>query len=473
MSLPGATAAPTDGAVASTPLRTAAGLLLIATAGSGVLNYAYTLALTHLLAPHAYSRFASSQALLLITGTMANAAVPWVLAQELRRAHSEAERRAAISTGLTLNIVLGVAAAGGCAILASGFLAAPVLAMLVASALGFFVASTGMGWAQGQGRYRVLAAMVAGEVGIKAVAGVALVELGGGVTGAVAGAAIGSVAVIVGAVIGLGRGWRPTWSVPHMARMWRTTAGMSLLQGLLIGTAIVDVVLVVVIFPTGSRVAAYQLAATLGRAPVFLAIAVAMVAYPAIVGSRSSRAADGELAADGLRLLLTLVLPAWAILSTVPRGLVLLVAPPSYAQALHFLPVTAGSGAVWAVVTFLCCCLRAAGRSRLAVSLLAVCAVVGVVAVTTIGRTGGLWAVAIIELLTAAAACVGVGCSAARWWGRPRGRGLAPSLLWLVAVAPLAAARTQPVVWVVLAVATGLACLGVAFPAWRKRLGSR
>src|SRR5436190_1761510 len=61
----------------------------------GVLNYLYALVLTHLLDVAQYSAFAAGQGLLLWATTVATVSVPWVLAQALARAGSDAERFAA------------------------------------------------------------------------------------------------------------------------------------------------------------------------------------------------------------------------------------------------------------------------------------------------------------------------------------------------------------------------------------------
>src|SRR6266851_1778834 len=62
----------------------------------GLLNYGYALMLTRLLDVTAYSSFAAGQGLILWASTVATVSVPWVLAQGMARAQSNAERGAAI-----------------------------------------------------------------------------------------------------------------------------------------------------------------------------------------------------------------------------------------------------------------------------------------------------------------------------------------------------------------------------------------
>jgi len=136
-----------------------------ATVVSGALNYAYKLVLTRLLPTRSYSAISSSLAVLLLAGTMRNAAVPWILAKELRGIDSELAGRRAVSAGLALNLLLGLITAGASGLLASRFIDRRSLIALAMGAFRFFVASASMGWALGRGRYRLLAAVVAGGSG--------------------------------------------------------------------------------------------------------------------------------------------------------------------------------------------------------------------------------------------------------------------------------------------------------------------
>ena len=77
----------------------------------GLLNYAYALLLTHLLSVTAYSRFAAGQGLILWASTVATVSVPWVLAQALVRARSDAERNSAIRFAKLAGAGSGVIAA--------------------------------------------------------------------------------------------------------------------------------------------------------------------------------------------------------------------------------------------------------------------------------------------------------------------------------------------------------------------------
>jgi O-antigen/teichoic acid export membrane protein len=463
-----------DSATTHVPaLRSSAGLMVAATVASGALNYAYTLVLTRLLPTRSYSAYSSSLAILLVVGTVANAAVPWILAKELRGIGSGLAGRRSVSAGLALNVLLGLIAAAACGLLASTFLDKWSLVALAAGAFGFFVASTGMGWALGRGRYRLLAVMIAGEVGVKVVVGILWVSNGGGTVGAIAAAAIGSLAVVILSVIVMGDDRRLVRPGQHFGRILRSSAGLSLLQGLLVAAAVLDVVLVDVILRTVPRVAAYQLAATLGRAPIFLAMAITAVVFPSIVGGPDNRERDGIRVFEGLRLLLIMILPAWAILATVPRSIILLVAPSSYGAALHFLPVTAASGLLWTLVIFISCCLGAAGRFRSAAVTVVGCGVLGVIAMVVAGPVFGVWGFAVSEASTALVTLMAVAVLSRRQWGTDRIGGVVKSLAWLLSAVPLALLHDLPVLWVLGAAITGILCLGNSFPALRPGLLKR
>ncbi len=452
-------------------LNASAGLMIAATVISGILNYAYTVALTQLLPTRSYSAFSSSLAILLVGGTVANAAVPWVLAQDLGRTPSELEGRRAFSAGLMINVLLGLVAAGACVLFARSFLGNLTLIALALGAFGYFVASTGMGWALGRGRYLVLATMVAGEVGIKVVSGILLVEGGAGLFGAVAAVALGSLAVIVTTIVIIGPDRHLVPPGLHFGRILRSCTRLSIVQGLLVAAAVTDVVIVELVLPASPRVAAYQLAATLGRASIFVAMAVTMVVFPTIVGD--SRKEDAGRVSDGLRILLVMVIPAWAILATIPRQVILLVVPVSYSQALQFLPLTAASGLLWSVVIFLACNLLAANRFRPTVYILGGCAVVGAVTMALTGPTFGAWGCAVIELVTAFVALVGIAIASVSLWGTERIKNVLTTLPWLFAIVPLALLRPEPAVWFLAATATGALALIFTFPAIRPRWSIR
>lgn len=78
---------------------------------SGV-NYVYTITLIWLLSPGQYVVTGSISALLLISGSVAGASIPWVLARKVAAPGKDADRRARTMSFATGATVVQAAAAG-------------------------------------------------------------------------------------------------------------------------------------------------------------------------------------------------------------------------------------------------------------------------------------------------------------------------------------------------------------------------
>jgi len=224
---------------------------------------------------------------------------------------------------------------------------------------------------------------------VKVVIGILWVSNGGGSVGAVAAAALGSLAVTAMSAVVLGDDRRFVRPGRHFGRILRSSAGLSLLQDLLVAAAALDAILIEVILPSAPRVAVHHLAATLPRSPVFLATAITAVVFPAIVSVPANRKKDGPRVFGGLSLLLIMIFPVWAMIATVSRSVVLLLAPSSYEEALQFIPVTAASELLRTLAVFISCCLRAAGRFRSTAATVVGGGVPGVIAMTIAGPEFG------------------------------------------------------------------------------------
>ena len=95
--------------------------ILIGSVAAGGLNYMYTLGMTALMAPPDYSIFAGGQAIMLITGTVANTSVPWLLAREISIARERSQVRTVVWFAVMLNFAVGVGAGALTVGLAAGF----------------------------------------------------------------------------------------------------------------------------------------------------------------------------------------------------------------------------------------------------------------------------------------------------------------------------------------------------------------
>ncbi len=118
--------------------------MVSATGVVSVLNYAYTLILLWLLPTREFAEVGSISALLLICGTIAGAALPWVLAQEVLRSRERPPRRRAAVTFCLFATVLQGAAAGlaTCLIVVHYASSNAVLAAAFCSVVLIFVAAT-------------------------------------------------------------------------------------------------------------------------------------------------------------------------------------------------------------------------------------------------------------------------------------------------------------------------------------------
>jgi hypothetical protein len=436
---------------------------------AGVLNYLYVLLLTHRLPPDLYARFAASQALLLVAGTVANVTVPWTLARQLRRPLAEDAKSRAIRQAFRINCALGAVFAVASAGIAARFLTPAGLCVVAASAFAFFLASTAMGYAQGQARFRMLALLVAGEVAVKVVVGLVLVASGSGVVGAIGANAVGALVVLLAGVLVALPNLRHSPTVTSTVitgpahSLWRPSVAMAGIQGLATVATVFNAVLILAVLPAGRGIAAYQLADTVGRVPVFLALALATVVFPALHPELRTRD-KARLVGRGLRGLLILAGTVWCGLATVPPALVRAVAPPAYLATVHLLPITTASGVAWAVVVYLASCLRSEGRARPAcIGIVALLTADGVLLAITRHHLDAT-RVASLELAVAALSVGVVTWIAVHSWGRGVVRRSYPALGLIAGYGLLVLSRDHPVVWVTVAVALGGAALVTALP---------
>jgi glycosyltransferase involved in cell wall biosynthesis/O-antigen/teichoic acid export membrane protein len=315
--------------------------LTIATVGVGLINYLYSLVLTHALDVGDFAVFAAGQALLLTAGSVANTSVPWVLAQALAGAQGRLQRRQAITFAVLSNFCLACAAGVLLTVVALGFASTGSALLIGAAAALIFLSSTTSGYLQGEQRFVLLGVVRTGDALLKIIAGLALVLVGLEAVGALGGFAIGALLVsVVGAVL-MRHDLRPTPGALKLGSLWRSTAGVGGVQALVSLLATVDLVLVAMLAGDAAAAASYQASMILSRVPLFLAGAVSVAVFPLL--ARDS-GAGGDLVGRAVRLYLALVLPYAAALVTVPRALVDFVFPAEYSGVATLLPVTAIAG---------------------------------------------------------------------------------------------------------------------------------
>ena len=316
--------------------------LTVATIGVGLLNYLYSLGLTHLLDVGDFAVFAAGQALLLTAGSVATTSVPWILAQALVAADSPLARRQAITFALVTNSALALAAGLVLILLALAFApTGPAVAVGAAGAL-IFLSSTTYGFLQGTERFALLGVTRTADALLKIVAGLLLVLAGMGATGALGGFALGALLVAAVGALLIGRDLRPAPGALKLRTLWRSAAGVAAIQALVSVLTTVDLVLVAVLAADAADAASYQASMILSRVPLFIAGTVSVVVFPLLA---RNPAGGGPLVHTAVRLYLALVLPYAVALMTVPADLLDLVFPPQYGAISTLLPMTAVAGA--------------------------------------------------------------------------------------------------------------------------------
>jgi O-antigen/teichoic acid export membrane protein len=345
----------------------------------GLLNYAYTLLMTRLLPVADFTTFAAGQGVILWAGTVATVSIPWVLAQALARARSEADKGAATRFAMMASAGSGVAAAVVVGVIAAQFAHAPTIVALAASALVLFLGTPTIGSLEGQGRMRTLSVLTIGDNLLKASAGLLLV-VGArlGATGALAAFGIGGLVRLVWWPSLPSTGGRTWLAVLANRDLWRRAAGIGGVQALVTLLGAMDVVLVTVLPASRNVVASYQASAAISRAPLFVASAVAAAFFPALSRPGAGRA----LAAGAVRMYTLVALPFAAVVATMPAVIIGAAFPAQYASMAVLLRFTAiaglAAGGVNLVTTFFqatddysCLWWQGAGLAGYAAALLA------------------------------------------------------------------------------------------------------
>ncbi|MFH9728113.1 lipopolysaccharide biosynthesis protein [Streptomyces sp. NPDC017254] len=308
----------------------------------GAVNYAYTLILTRLLDVSGYATFAAGQGLVVCTAAVAVVTVPWMLAQALARAGSDAERGEAVRFAMITAVVGGTVAAVAVGCVAMEFAGTLTTLAIAGSTLAIYITRVSVGWLQGTERLRTLAVLTAAEALLKFGVGLFFVAaLGLGETGALAAFGVAVLPYVFFRPHRFRNEPRRPWRAVTADRdLWRRASGVASLQGVVALLASVDIVLVAMLPTDRAAAASYQAAVMLGRVPLFLAGAVSIAFLPAL----SRRRAGDPLTASALRMYLTVALPLTVVAATVPNALITTVFPSGYSMVSTLMACTATSG---------------------------------------------------------------------------------------------------------------------------------
>ena len=438
-------------------------VLSVATGLVGVLSYACTVVMAHLLATGDYIDYSAAQALLTSVGVAASALIPLPLCQ-IVRAHPAGSplRRRGMAFAVWVSLLTGTVAAVALTGVSILFTSLGVAVVVGAAGLSLFVIMPTWGWLQGELRFGRYAGVSVAEVGLRLGFSVVAALCGWGAAGALGGFIVGAAVVALTGLVWARRdlAWSPR-VVADRGR-WAETGGIALVQLVLSGLVGADVVLVALLGdPASPSVAGYQAVATLAKGPVYVAVGTVLISFPLLRTAAPERAA--AILRQALCSFSALALPAAAVLATVPAGLALLVLPAQYAGSLSVLPWLALAGLGYGAVTVLAVmllALRAHRRSLLGLLVAVVALGAGLLAGWFADRTDGL---AIGAAIGAAAAATGLALLARPLLPTaltgPLTRLLAGSALF---AAVLLAVRSLPALWVAAVVLGGVVVVRAA-----------
>ena len=306
----------------------------------GLSNYGYSLLLTHLLNVTEYSAFAAGQGLILWATTIATVSVPWVLAQALVRARTDAERNSAIRFAKLTSAATGIIAAAIVGTIVTRFAESTTAFVVGISTFIIILGTTTTGWLQGQERMRSLSLLYITENVLKNGVGILLVVVAGlGGNGALAAFGVGGIAMLAR--------WPRTrrassrsWRELIKGDLWHHAIASAGVQGLVSLFVAVDVVAVALLPGNRALAASYQASATLTRIPLYVAGAVATAFFPLL----SRNMAGGMIAARAVRMYTAVGLPLMVVFATIPVPVLTTVFPTEYGAVAVLIKYTAVTG---------------------------------------------------------------------------------------------------------------------------------
>lgn len=446
------------------PLRSNASWMTISTIAVGGSNFLFALVLVWLLPSRYFAVFAGTQAVLLVAGTTAGAAIPWVLARQVALSGPRNERaREAVSFSILTTILAGVAGALLTALICSRFAGPSMVLAAAASSFLIFGAATAVGYLQGIERFRLIAAARLLEAAVKIGVGVGTVLLSPSrsADGAVWGFGVGAVAVIALSLPLMLSSMRLRLSSFGSPELWRQAINLGSIQGAVAVLGSIDAIVAAGLATSMPAAAAgYQVATTVGRIPLFLTTALSMALYPQLV--RGGRRAT-TLISVSLAMMIALVVPFALFAETVPAELVRAVLPKSYGHVTLYLEFTAITGVAVGVVNLTTTYFQAQGRFKPSLKVQVPGIVLQLVAVALGAHFGGVIGLAVGAAAGASVSALAMlGLTFRQWPGSWR---IGRRPLWaLLACLPIfLLAHVHPWLWLVYAVVVGSTIVSITF----------
>lgn len=398
-------------------------LVSLTTVAISLANYAFSLLAVRILAPLAYARFASAQGLLLILGSGCMAAVPWALARHVAIDRSAEAARTAMHFGLWACAVQGLVFAIIGGVVLGEIAGAPAgLATAVAALLLSLVAAP-LGILQGEQRLRRIAVLRAAETAVRVLGGTALlIWVGKDPQNAIWGFALGSAVLLAAGLLSNRRALPPRHGDPLVLRAFlQQSLNLGAIQVLVSMLGSLDTVAIQFAGVSREALPAYQVAALLGRVPLFMSSAISLAYYPAMARSDSEAACADQLR-KALRLYFLITLPGIALGWYLPHRLLHAISPTNATEVGHLLRWTLVSSALLGLANVVTTAHQARGRFAAAIRLLVLPALLQFPLLVLGGRFLGLTGFTTILVALSGIAAGLVAMDARHWspWAKSR-----------------------------------------------------
>ncbi len=342
--------------------------LLASFAAVSVLNYAFGLAMSWLLAPANFGLLAFAQTVLLIAGLALNSGFVQSLAAALVQA-SPVQRpaliRGAAIANMGLALVLGAVVTLLYALgpLKAGLDTPMVTALIVLTLPPIALKAVACAGAQAAQRFGIMAALSVVEVVCKVGGGVVLVGAGLGAAGAIAGFLVGAVIAALAGVLVLTRLYDAApWGVIARPAL-RVAGGMF---GALLGMALLlnlDLMaLKLASGPDRATVGQYQAGSILANVLFYLVNALLPILFVQLARLRRTAETAGPIG-EALRLAVLLVVPVELALALAPNLALGVFFPHAYAGGAPALRLLALGNCAVILVAVLSCAFQATGRA--------------------------------------------------------------------------------------------------------------
>ncbi|CAN5267226.1 hypothetical protein BH11ACT3_BH11ACT3_20570 [soil metagenome] len=423
-----------------------------------IANYGFSLLLIRLLAAPDYVAYASIQSMLLVLGSGGMAAIPWAVARHVALNRTPRAAGEALGFGIAASIVQGLAFAGVAFAVVAPTSGAQLAAGAGIAAFALSVIAAPLGVLQGQGRLVAISVLRIAEMVVRiGVSLVLLVLVAADPLSPIAGFIVGNAILIIGALVVCRSVLPLRRAAPETFRgLLQHSALLGVAQLALAALGTMDTVVISLTNLDAIDARDYQVAALLGRVPLFIGAAVAMTYYPQIASAASAIERRVQQA-RAVRLIVVLGVLVAVMVATLPTWGLGIVAPGRAEQLSHLLPLTAITGATVAIATVLAIARQARERYRRLFVLLLPIVVVQPFALILAGNLGTATSFAAVAAALGVIVVSVLAIDLRRW--RPWSLMTLPDVFGIVIVAVLAVVgREIQWVWWIAAVGAIALC---------------